>query len=137
MIAGVGSVAVLVKDARKSAVWYRDKLGFEVLSMEGHGVFVRAGGPGGVLIHLCGRCDAWENDHPGGRTGIWLRCGEVGVRRNPKTGVVVPSSDPELVEKTYEELKRRGVEFREPLTTASWGNYAILADPDGNEFEIS
>jgi len=137
MIEGVGSVAVLVSDARKSAAWYRDVLGFEVLSEEGHGVFVRAGGRGGVLIHLCARCEAWEGDGPGGRTGVWLRCGDVRMGRDAKTGALIPASDPERVERTYNELKARGVKFSEPLTTTSWGEFAMFEDPDGNEFEIS
>jgi len=28
------------------------------------------------------------------------------------------------------------VDFAEELTAASWGKYAILKDPNGNEFEI-
>ncbi len=41
MVTGVGSVAILVHDAKKSAEWYRDKLGFEIVGIEGHTVFVR------------------------------------------------------------------------------------------------
>jgi len=136
MINGVGSVAVLVEDARKSAQWYRDKLGFEIVGIEGHTVFVRPRGSR-TLLHLCGRCDAWEQDRPGGRTGIWLQCGNVVVRRDKKTGLVTPVSRPEDVEKAYRDLKKKGVEFSEELTTTSWGKYAILKDPDGNLFEIS
>ncbi len=137
MIDGVGSVAVLVEDARLSAECYRDRLGFEVVGSEGHAVFVRPKGSHATLIHLCGRCDDWGDDGPGGRTGIWLQCGEVRLRRDEKTGVVVPSSDPEGVERTYLELTARGVGFSEQLKTTSWGKYAILKDLDGNEFEIS
>jgi catechol 2,3-dioxygenase-like lactoylglutathione lyase family enzyme len=136
MITGVGSVAILVNDARKSAEWYHDKLGFEIVGIEGHTVFVKPKGSG-TLLHLCGRCDAWENDRPGGRTGIWLRCGEITIQRVEKTGQALPSSNPEDVERTYRELKRNGVEFAEELTTTKWGKYAILRDPDGNEIEIS
>jgi uncharacterized glyoxalase superfamily protein PhnB len=49
----------------------------------------------------------------------------------------LPASNPENVERTYFELKRKGVEFSEELTATDWGKYAILKDPDGNEFEIS
>lgn len=136
MITGTGSVAVLVEDARKSAQWYHDKLGFEIVGIEGHTVFVRPKGST-MLLHLCGRCDAWENDKPGGRTGIWLQCGRMVVRRDRKTGLVTPASRPEDVEKTYHELKKMGVDFAEELTTTKWGKYALLKDPDGNIFEIS
>lgn len=136
MISGIGSVAVLVKDPNKSAFWYRDKLGFEILSNEGHSVFVRAKGSD-VLLHLCGKCDDWENDKPGGRTGVWLNCGRITYHKDPKSGRVLPASDPDEVEKTYLELRKNGVEFAEELTATSWGKLAILRDPDGNEFEIS
>jgi predicted enzyme related to lactoylglutathione lyase len=77
------------------------------------------------------------NDQPGGRVGVWLHCGEITVRKNEKTGVLTPASKPENVERTYLELKNRGVQFSEELTTTDLGKYAILRDPDGNEFEIS
>lgn len=48
-----------------------------------------------------------------------------------------PASDPGEVEKTYFELKRKGVEFVEEITTTDWGKYAVMRYPEGNEFEIS
>jgi catechol 2,3-dioxygenase-like lactoylglutathione lyase family enzyme len=135
MIKGVGSAAVLVRDARRSAQWYRDKLGFEIIGIEGHAVFVQP--PQGILLHLCEKCDDWENDQPGGRTGIWLRCGDLMLRKDANTGKIIPASNPANVEKTYHELKKNGVEFTQELKTTSWGKIAILRDPDGNEFEIS
>jgi catechol 2,3-dioxygenase-like lactoylglutathione lyase family enzyme len=137
MITAVGSVAILVNDAKKSAEWYREKLGFEIVGIEGHTVFVKPRGTQALLLHLCERCDSWENDRPGGRTGIWFQCGEIRIRRDEKTGQVLPASNPEDVERTYFELKKNGVEFSEGLTTTDWGKYAILRDPDRNEFEIS
>ncbi len=125
MITGVGSVAILVHDARKSAEWYRAKLGFETVGIEGHTVFVKPKGSRTVLLHLCGPCDAWGNDKPGGRTGIWFQCGDITIRKDEKTGQVLPSSKSEDVERTYSELKRNGVEFSEQLTTTEGGKYAI------------
>jgi lactoylglutathione lyase len=136
MITGVGSVAVLVNDAKKSAEWYRDKLGFEIIENEEHTVFVQPKGSR-FLLHLCGKCGSWENDRPGGRTGIWLHCGDITMRKDKESGLLIPASDPDEVERTYTELKRKGVEFSETLTSTSWGRYAILKDLDGNEFEIS
>jgi catechol 2,3-dioxygenase-like lactoylglutathione lyase family enzyme len=137
MITGVGSVAILVHDAKKSALWFRDKLGLEIVGLDRHTVFVRPKGIHANLLHLCERCDAWENDRPGGRTGIWFQCGEIMIRKDEKTGQALPASKPENVEQTYLELKKKGVEFSEELTSTSWGKYAILKDPDGNESEIS
>jgi catechol 2,3-dioxygenase-like lactoylglutathione lyase family enzyme len=137
MIAAVGSVAVLVHDAKKSAQWYHDKLGFDIVGIEGHTVFVAPKGGESTLLHLCGRCDDWGDDRPGGKTGIWFRCGEIVMGRGGREGQVIPASRPEEVERTYLELKKKGVEFSEELATTSWGKYAVLKDPDGNEFEIS
>jgi len=136
MITGAGSVAILVKDANKSAEWYRDMLGFEIVENKGHSVFVRPRGSQ-FLLHLCGKCDAWGGDLPGGRTGVWLHCGKVNMLNDGVAGVIIPASDPREVNKTYHELQARGVKFSEELTSTSWGKYAILSDPDGNEFEIS
>lgn len=41
------------------------------------------------------------------------------------------------VEKTYSELKERGVNFVSPPQQAEWGSFAIFADPDGNQFLLS
>ena len=38
------------------------------------------------------------------------------------------------VERTYEELKARGVEFSGPPKKEPWGTYTTFKDPDGNEF---
>ena len=136
MIAGVGSVSILVSDPAKSAEWYKKKLGFEVLANRGHAVFLRPKGSP-TLVHLCGKCDAWGSDRPGGRTGVWLHCGRVVWIKDKKSGLSLPFSEPAAVEKTYLQLKEKGVEFSEPLTTTSWGKFALLKDPDGNEIEIS
>ena len=137
MITGVGSVAILAHNPNKLAEWYRDKLDFEIVGNVGHAVHVKPKGSESLLLHLCGECESWENDKPGGRTGIWFHCGEVTMKRIGKSGAITPASDPIEVEKTYLELKKRGVEFTEELTTTDWGKYAILKDLEGNEFEIS
>jgi catechol 2,3-dioxygenase-like lactoylglutathione lyase family enzyme len=41
------------------------------------------------------------------------------------------------VEKTYDELKARGVEFAGPPKKEEWGTSAIFKDPDGNSFVMS
>ena len=114
MFNSIGSVAVLVNDAKKSSEWYNDKLGFEV-SIHGHWVEVKPKGSTSV-IHLCEKNEDWGNDTPGGQTGIFIKTDDK--------------------EKTYKEMKKRGVEFAVELQKASWGpgKYAIFKDPDGNEF---
>lgn len=136
MLAGVGSVAVLVRDAKRAAQWYQDKLGFEIVGSEGHAVFVRPRDAPTPLIHLCEECDSWRGDRPGGPTGIWLRCGEVRFVKT-RSGTMLPASDPAEVERTFQDLKAKGVTFSEDLETMSWGKRAAFLDLDGNEFEIS
>jgi catechol 2,3-dioxygenase-like lactoylglutathione lyase family enzyme len=41
------------------------------------------------------------------------------------------------VERTYRELRARGVEFTGPPQSAEWGTSAIIRDPDGNTFALS
>jgi catechol 2,3-dioxygenase-like lactoylglutathione lyase family enzyme len=41
------------------------------------------------------------------------------------------------VEKTYQELVEKGVEFVAPPTRQPWGMFAIFKDLDGNTFMIS
>jgi uncharacterized glyoxalase superfamily protein PhnB len=115
MFTRIASVPVLVHAAKKAAQWYQEKLGFEVESMQGHWVTVKPPGSNTVL-HLCEKCTDWENDLPGGQTGIFIE-----------------SDDKE---KTYKELRSRGVEFSVELTQTPWaeGKYAIFKDLDGNEF---
>ena len=114
MFTEVGSVAVLVNDATKAADWYKRQLGFEV-SVQGHWVTAKPRGSN-TVIHLCAKNEDWENDRPGGQTGIFVKTDDK--------------------EETYRELKSRGVEFDVELMEAPWGGgkYAIFKDPDGNKF---
>ena len=43
----------------------------------------------------------------------------------------------EDLQKTYEDLKKRGVEFENPPKKQPWGNYAIFKDSEGNRFVLS
>lgn len=40
------------------------------------------------------------------------------------------------VEKTYEELEARGVEFLSPPKKERWGTSVIFKDPDGNQLHL-
>jgi catechol 2,3-dioxygenase-like lactoylglutathione lyase family enzyme len=41
------------------------------------------------------------------------------------------------VERTYQELSERGVEFVSGPQKQPWGTFAVFKDPDGNEFVLS
>ena len=40
------------------------------------------------------------------------------------------------LQKTYEELRARGVEFENPPKKEPWGNFAIFKDSEGNKFVL-
>lgn len=111
MISKIFDVAVVVSNARKSAEWYKEKLGFEVGGeLDGHWVVVYpAGGAEGTVLHLC--------------EGPPLEPGNTGI-----------AFQTDSVEETYRELKERGVEFTLEVKKEEWGTYAMFKDPDGNEF---
>ncbi len=107
----IRTMAVMVSNENKAKEWYRDKLGFEVQSDEQHWVVV---GPksSSIGLHLCPD----EQLEPG-NTGILLLAPEI--------------------ERTCDELKRKGVEFTRELGKAEWDEkmrYAMFKDPDGNVF---
>lgn len=112
MISRILDVAVVVSDGGKAGEWYRDKLGLRVGGEpEGHWVTVSPSGKeDDTYLHLC----AGFYDLEPGNTGIAF-------------------ATPDL-QKAYEEMRGKGVEFTEEPTKEDWGFYAMFKDPDGNEF---
>jgi catechol 2,3-dioxygenase-like lactoylglutathione lyase family enzyme len=99
------SVAVMVSDGKKSAAWYKEKLGFQVSTKYGHWVTVWPKGAD-CRLHLCeGRLEP-------GNTGIGLYTANV--------------------KKAVADLKKKGVEFAMDYAKTEWGENAQLKDPDGN-----
>ena len=113
MIQSIIDVAIVVSKAEKSADWYRDKLGLEIRSKEGHWITVAPKGSD-VVIHLC---EPYEgNPLEPGNTGIAFRVDDL--------------------DGTYNEFSKKGVEFTVKPTKEEWGSYAMFKDPDGNVFWI-
>jgi catechol 2,3-dioxygenase-like lactoylglutathione lyase family enzyme len=107
----VGTIAVMVSDENKAKQWYKDKLGFDFQSDEQHWTVV---GPrdSSTGLHLCPDGDL----EPG------------------NTGILLLTSD---LDRTYQDLKNKGVEFTRELGKAEWNEamkYAMFKDPDGNIF---
>lgn len=104
----LGSIALVVSDGQKSAKWYQEKLGFEVRDKEGHWITVALKGSN-LVLHLC------EGDElePG------------------NSGFAFYSKD---AKKEEETLRKKGVEFTQPVRKESWGTVGAFKDPDGNEF---
>jgi len=109
MIRSIGTTAVVVSDAAKAMEWYKDNLGFEVQGdPKEHWVTAAVKGSE-PRLHLCQHKPLEK-----GNTGIAFLC--------------------DNIEKTHEELTKKGVRFTKRPTKEAWGTYAMLADPDGNEF---
>ena len=108
----IADVAVVVSNARSSAKWWKDYLGFESFTVGGaggHAVLVAPPGERFVL-HLC---EGFAPLEPG------------------DTGIAFITDD---IESIVDRMTRGGVEFAEPLKKESWGKMAKFADPDGNIF---
>ena len=108
MIESILDVAVVVSNSSNAAEWYKEKLGFEIRSKQGHLVTVSPKNSQTVL-HLCESTSLEQ-----GNTGI---------------GFTIDDLD-----KTYQELSSRGVEFTVNPKKTDWGSFARFKDPDGNEF---
>ncbi len=108
MIKSIIDVAVVVSDPAKSADWYKDKLGLEIRDKEDHWVTVAPKGSD-VVLHLCQTTPLEP-----GNTGIAFRVDDL--------------------DKAYQEMSGKGVEFTLKPKKAEWGYYAMFKDPDGNEF---
>jgi catechol 2,3-dioxygenase-like lactoylglutathione lyase family enzyme len=106
-----GDIAIVVKDATKSAEWYRDRLGWTTASQDGHWVTVRVKGSP-VLFHLC--------EHRPLERG--------------NTGIGFVTKDVRAEEK---RLRAKGVRFTRRATKTEWGTFAMFRDPDGNQFWLS
>jgi len=105
MISKEISVAVMVSDGKKSAAWYKEKLGFEVSTEYDHWVTAWVKGANWRL-HLC------EGKLEPGNTGISLYSDDV--------------------KNAVEDFKKKGVKFAQDYSKTQWGENAQLKDPDGN-----
>ena len=109
MIKRISSSAVVVKDGKKAAKWYKDMLGFDVKE-EGHWITVKPkGSKGGLVLHLC----------------------ETKPLEKGNTGIAFLTDD---LDKTYEDLAKKGVKFTKKPKDEGWGPYAMFSDLDGNVF---
>jgi len=108
MIKSILDVAVVVSNSNKAVEWYKEKLGFEIRSQEGHWVTVAPKGSD-VVFHLCETTPLEQ-----GNTGIGLQVDDL--------------------DKVYEELSGKGVEFTQKPKKTDWGTSAKFKDLDGNEF---
>ncbi|WDL99057.1 VOC family protein [Alicyclobacillus sp. ALC3] len=113
-------VSIPVSDQDRSLAFYRDKLGFEVVTDQPFG-----GGQRWIELRPPGSETLVVLFTPPGREAA------VGTFQN-----VAFTSDDVMAE--YEALAARGVEFVEPAGRSDWGGMqAIFRDPDGNTFVLA
>ena len=117
MITHVKFVSIPTSDQDKALAFYTEKLGFKLVtdqpfSEKQRWIELRIGGSDTRFVLF-----AMDDVKPGGNFNGALAC--------------------DNVERTYEELKGRGVEFIAPPTTQPWGSFAIFKDIDGNKFVLS
>jgi predicted enzyme related to lactoylglutathione lyase len=119
MIMQVKFVGIPVKDQERALAFYREKLGFKVAT-----------------------------DQPMGEGKRWieLRIGGAETRvvlftppgQEDRVGTFFNGSlEADNVQKTFEELKAKGVEFVQEPKTEPWGTSAIFKDSEGNQFVLS
>jgi catechol 2,3-dioxygenase-like lactoylglutathione lyase family enzyme len=119
MIKAVKFVSIPVRDQDLALAFYTEKLGFTVLTDQPFG-------PGQRWVEL---------KIPGADTKVVLFTPPGQEDRIGTFSNVVFYSD--NVEKTYEEMLAKGVEFQQPPKKEGWGTSAIFKDVDANAFVLS
>ena len=104
--------AVTVTDARKSADWWRDALGFSTHTI---------GPPGGHALLVA----------PPGERFLLHLCEGVAPVEPGNSGIAFMSDD---IESQVRAMEAKGVVFTEPLRKSPSGGSAKFVDPDGNVF---
>ncbi|HEY2325058.1 MAG TPA: VOC family protein [Thermoanaerobaculia bacterium] len=119
MITSVKFVGIPVKDQERALAFYREKLGFKVATDQPMG-------PGQRWIEL--RIGGAET-----RVVLFTPPGH-----EDRVGTFFNGSfETDNVQKTFEELKAKGVEFTQEPKTESWGTSALFKDSEGNQFVLS
>lgn len=127
MIDHVNAYALIVRDVRRCAEFYREKLGFTLSVLEDDFAYLTygpKGSPGLALVSL---------------SGITPELADA-TRAPAMTGysrsyhaIFLADAD-----RAYESLRSKGVRFVTPPTTRSSGQrFAFFEDPEGNLWEIS
>lgn len=133
MITRMSHVLIWVKNQQEALEFYRDKLGFEVDTDETFGGGYRwltmriPTQPGFEIILMEPTPGMMLDEDSAKQLRSLLDKGVLG-------GGVFDADD---IHKTYEELKARGVEFKGPPSTQSWGTATVMKDNSGSWFSLS
>jgi predicted enzyme related to lactoylglutathione lyase len=107
----VSHIWLYVKDTQASIKFYRDALGFKVVEMFPDGALLNAGG---MLIGIH-REEGERKSRPGG------------------TSIILHTKH---IERSFEMLRQRGVEFLRNIESEPYGRIATFKDPDGYLLEL-
>jgi predicted enzyme related to lactoylglutathione lyase len=118
MIKRIKFLGIPVKDQDRALRFYTEKLGFRILTDQQFSEKQR-----------------WiELSIPGAETGLALFTPE---GHEDRIGTFMNTSwEVDNVEKTYEELVAKGVEFAGPPQKQPWGTSVILKDSEGNQIVL-
>lgn len=118
MIKRIKFLGIPVRDQERALHFYTEKLGFRILTDQ-------------EFNHK----QRWiELSIPGAETGLALFTFD---GQEDRVGTFVNTSwEVDNIDKTYEELQARGVEFVGPPQKQSWGTFAILKDSEGNQIVL-
>jgi len=119
MIKSMKFASIPVRDQDRAVEFYTMKLGFTVFTdqfFDGKQRWIELSIPGaktGLTLFM----PQGQEDRIGTFSGISFECDDV--------------------QKTYEDLAAKGVEFAKPPKTEQWGTSAVFKDCDGNLFVLS
>ena len=119
MIKRIKFLGIPVRDQDRALLFYTEKLGMRILTDQEFSPTQR-----------------WiELSFPGAETGVVLFTPE---GHEDRIGSFVHTSwEVDNIDKTYEELSARGVEFGGPPQKQPWGTFAIMKDSEGNQIVLS
>ena len=127
MIDHVNAYALIVRDVRKCAEFYRDKLGFQLQELQDDFAYLKIGEkgvPGVALVSAKGLAREIPGD---------LVDPPKETRYRSYFAIFLDDAD-----RAYEELREKGVHFVTPPAARPDGQrYAFFDDPEGNLWEIS
>jgi catechol 2,3-dioxygenase-like lactoylglutathione lyase family enzyme len=127
MIDHINAIVLAVRDVEKCALFYRDKLGFNLDQLERDEAYLTIGSGGGIVLALKS-LDLLANEISQER----IRPRQEGVKR---THCVVFVTD---LDAEYSDLSRKGVHFLNPPKTLAGGwRTAHFEDPEDNLWEIA
>jgi predicted enzyme related to lactoylglutathione lyase len=104
------TVAVVVRNEKRAAKFWKDKVGFRVVTTFPHWFTVAPRGSN-VRLHLCP-----DSRPEKGNTGFLF-------------------STPDAT-KEEARLRKKGVKISRPVKKEEWGTTFRFLDPDGNEFQV-